>query len=115
MPLALFPVADRLHRFGNESKEKQEAKKVNKSIFHKCFALISTKLVDHEDTTLPVSFAVQTIGVNSLLPIGLREHYQSFMLPKDHPVFDAINVGLMQEIQKYSWEELQRKYNVKGN
>jgi hypothetical protein len=37
------------------------------------------------------------------------------MLPKDHPVFDAINVGLMQEIQKYSWEELQRKYNVKGN
>ncbi len=49
-----------------------------------------------------------------LLPITLKEHYQSFMLPKDHPAFDLINVGLMRETQKYSWEELQRKYDVKG-
>ncbi len=49
-----------------------------------------------------------------LLPITLREHYQSFMLPKNHSAFDLINVGLMQEIQKDNWEELQRKYDVKG-
>ena len=49
-----------------------------------------------------------------LLPISLRENYQSFMFPKDHPAFDPVNVGLMKEIQKNSWEELQRKYDVKG-
>jgi hypothetical protein len=36
------------------------------------------------------------------------------MLPKDHPYFDRINVGLMKEIQKEQWSELQRKYDVKG-
>lgn len=50
----------------------------------------------------------------SLLPITLKEHYQSFMLPKDHPAFDLINVGLVQEIQKERWGDLQRKYDVKG-
>jgi hypothetical protein len=49
-----------------------------------------------------------------LLPITLKEHYQSFMMPKDHPAFDLINIGLMQEIHKESWVDLQRKYNVKG-
>jgi len=48
-----------------------------------------------------------------LLPITLKENYQSFMLPKNQPAYDLINVGLMKEIQKDSWEELQRKYNVK--
>jgi ABC-type amino acid transport substrate-binding protein len=50
-----------------------------------------------------------------LLPLTLKEHYQSFMMPKDHPAFDPVNVGLMQEIHKDSWEDLQRKYNVKNN
>ena len=50
----------------------------------------------------------------NLLPITLKEHYQSFMLPKNHPAFDLINVGLMREIQKESWGDLQRKYDVKG-
>lgn len=49
-----------------------------------------------------------------LLPITLKENYQSFMLPKDHPAFDLVNVGMMKEIQKNNWEELQRKYDVKG-
>ena len=49
-----------------------------------------------------------------LLPLTLKENYQSFMLPKDHPAYDRINVGLMKEIQQDSWEELQRKYDVKG-
>jgi len=48
-----------------------------------------------------------------LLPFPLQETYQSFMLPKNHPAFDVINVGLMKEIQKESWGDLQRKYDVK--
>lgn len=50
-----------------------------------------------------------------LLPFNLQETYQSFMLPKDHWAFDLINVGLMKEIQKEHWGDLQRKYNVNGN
>jgi hypothetical protein len=49
-----------------------------------------------------------------LLPITFKENYQSFMLPKNHPAFDLINVGLMKEIQKARWGDLQRKYDVKG-
>lgn len=50
-----------------------------------------------------------------LLPFTLKKNYQSFMLPKNHPAFDLINVGLMKEIQKERWEDLQRKYDVMGN
>ena len=49
-----------------------------------------------------------------LLPFTLKESYQSFMLPKDHPAFDQINIGLIREIQQESWSELQRKYDVGG-
>ncbi|NND79343.1 MAG: transporter substrate-binding domain-containing protein [Maribacter sp.] len=49
-----------------------------------------------------------------LLPFTLKEHYQSFMLPKDHPAFDLINVGLMKEIHQPGWDDLQRKYDVKS-
>lgn len=49
-----------------------------------------------------------------LLPFTLKEHYQSFMLPKHHPYFDRINVGLLKEIQKEHWLDLQRKYDVKA-
>ncbi|MCA0133112.1 transporter substrate-binding domain-containing protein [Winogradskyella alexanderae] len=47
-----------------------------------------------------------------LLPFTLKENYQSFMLPKNHKYFDKINVGLMKEIQKDHWIDLQRKYDV---
>ena len=64
-----------------------------------------------------LQYYVNRLSLNEkveLLPITLKENYQSFMLPKDHPAFDLINVGLVKEIQKNSWEELQRKYDVKG-
>ena len=51
----------------------------------------------------------------NLLPIHLKNQYQSFMLPKNHPAFTSINASLVREIQKDSWENLQRKYNVLGN
>ena len=49
-----------------------------------------------------------------LLPITLRESYRSFMLPKGHPRFAQINMGLLQEIQRETWQELQRKYDVEA-
>jgi polar amino acid transport system substrate-binding protein len=49
-----------------------------------------------------------------LLPFTLQESYQSFMLPKNHWAYDLVNVGLVKEIQKERWVNLQRKYNVKG-
>jgi ABC-type amino acid transport substrate-binding protein len=49
-----------------------------------------------------------------LLPITLKENYQSFMLSKNHPAFDLINVGLMKEIHKEQWIDLQKKYDVKA-
>jgi polar amino acid transport system substrate-binding protein len=50
----------------------------------------------------------------NLLPLTLRENYQSFMLPKNHPDFDRINAGLLREIQRDEWEDLQRKYGVRA-
>lgn len=47
-----------------------------------------------------------------LLPFTLKENYQSFMLPKNHPAFDRVNVGLMQQLQQDSWADLQIKYDV---
>ena len=49
-----------------------------------------------------------------LLPLTLKENSQSFMLPKNHPSYNLINVGLTKEIEKDQWTELQRKYDVKG-
>ena len=49
-----------------------------------------------------------------LLPLTFKENYQSFMMPKNHPYFDRINVCLMKEIQKDHWLDMQRKYDVKG-
>ena len=67
----------------------------------------------HDRTVL--QYYINRLSLNEkvkLLPITLKEHYQSFMLPKGHASFDVINVGLMKEMQKNGWEELQRKYNV---
>ncbi len=49
-----------------------------------------------------------------LLPFTFKENNQSFMMPKNHSYFDRINVGLMKEIQKEHWLDMQRKYDVKG-
>lgn len=67
----------------------------------------------HDRTVL--QYYINRLSLNEkvkLIPITLKEHYQSFMLPKGHSSFDIVNVGLMKEIQKNGWEELQRKYNV---
>ena len=68
----------------------------------------------HDRTVL--QYYINRLSLNEkvkLLPFTLKENYQSFMMPKDHPAFDGINVGLMKAIQHESWQELQRKYDVK--
>ena len=48
-----------------------------------------------------------------LLPITIKENYQSFMLPKKHPSFEMINIGLVKEIQTPIWEDLKKKYYIR--
>lgn len=50
-----------------------------------------------------------------LLPFTLKDNYQSFMFPKDHPYFNNINVGLIKTTQKEEWLDLQKKYNIKAH
>ena len=49
----------------------------------------------------------------NLLPLTLRENYQSFMLFKDHPYFDRINAGLLTVIQQDQWLDVQSKYGLR--
>lgn len=49
-----------------------------------------------------------------LLPFTVKEYYESFMFPKNHTSYDLINVGLMKEIQKVHWRNLQKKYDATG-
>ncbi|MEM1260480.1 MAG: transporter substrate-binding domain-containing protein [Bacteroidota bacterium] len=73
------------------------------------------ELLLYDHTTLQYYMNRLSLGEKvKLLPITLKENYQSFMFPKDHPAFDGINVGLIQEIQRESWLALQQKYDVTG-
>ena len=73
------------------------------------------ELLLHDHTILQYYVNRLSLGEKvKLLPITLKESYQSFMFPKDHPAFDGINVGLIQEIQTERWLELQQKYDVGG-
>ncbi len=105
---------------GSESYLLQENIPVNQTFASPILALraLAKKENDvllHDRTVL--QYYINRLSLNEkvkLLPITLSEHYQAFMLPKDQPAFDLINVSLMKEIQKPGWDELQRKYDVKG-
>ncbi len=69
----------------------------------------------HDRTVLQYYINRLSLGEKvKLLPFALHENYQSFIFPKDHPYFDLINVGVIKEIQKPGWEELERKYDITG-
>lgn len=46
----------------------------------------------------------------SLLPFGFEDRYRCFMLPKAHPVFEAINLELIEQIQRPNWKEILSNY-----
>lgn len=114
-------LADRVSAIGATSSESyliQEEIPVNQVFASPILALRA--LAKNENDVLLHDRTVLQYYINRLslqdkvrlLPITLKETYQSFMLPKDQPLYDVINVALMKEIQKDSWEELQRKYNI---
>ena len=103
-----------------ESYLVQENIPINKTYASPILALRALAKKDNDvllyDRTI-LQYYINRLSIDEkvkLLPITLKEHYQSFMLPKNHPDFDLINVGLMKEIQKERWGDLQRKYDVKG-
>ena len=46
----------------------------------------------------------------NLLPFGFEDRYRSFMLPKAHPVFEALNLKLIESIQEPTWKEILANY-----
>jgi ABC-type amino acid transport substrate-binding protein len=103
---------------GGEAYLLKEAIPVNQTYASPIFALraLAKKENDvllHDRTVLQYYMNRLSLKENiNLLSITLKESQQSFMLPKDHPAFDQINVGLVKEIQSDKWKELQMKYGV---
>ncbi|MEM8526019.1 MAG: transporter substrate-binding domain-containing protein [Bacteroidota bacterium] len=49
-----------------------------------------------------------------LLPTRFNNQYESFLFPKNHPAFNAINAALVNEIQKLAWQQLLLKYGLEA-
>ncbi|MEM9885728.1 MAG: transporter substrate-binding domain-containing protein [Bacteroidota bacterium] len=47
-----------------------------------------------------------------LLPIRFNNQYESFLFPKNHPAFNAVNAALVKEIQKLDWQQMLQKYGL---
>lgn len=46
----------------------------------------------------------------NLLPFGFEDRYRSFMLPKSHPLFEDLNLKLIERIQEPTWKEILANY-----
>lgn len=55
----------------------------------------------------------QMNGKVRLLPITFNKQYRSFIFPKNSNLYDKINPLLVHEIQKSSWQNVLKKYNLK--
>ncbi len=49
-----------------------------------------------------------------LLPFGFEDQYRSFMLPGSHPIFEELNLKLIEQIQGPSWKEILASYTSEG-
>ena len=47
----------------------------------------------------------------SLLPFGFEDRYRSFMLPESHPLFEELNLKLIEKIQGPNWKEILANYS----
>ena len=45
-----------------------------------------------------------------LLPLGFEDRYRSFMMPKSHPVYENLNLKLIEKIQEPNWKEVISNY-----
>ena len=50
----------------------------------------------------------------SLLPFGFEDRYRSFMLPGSHPLFEELNLKLIEQIQGPNWKEILANYTSEG-
>ncbi|MGI9546366.1 MAG: ion channel [Flavobacteriaceae bacterium] len=51
----------------------------------------------------------------NLLALGFEERYRSFMMPRSHPLFESLNLELIERIQEPGWKEVLSKYTSEGN
>ncbi len=49
-----------------------------------------------------------------MLTVGFEYRYRSFMMPKGHPLMEAVNLHLVDRIQQPAWKETLKKYTAKG-
>jgi len=56
----------------------------------------------------------QFSGKAHLLPVTFNKQYRSFLLPKKSPLYEAINPLLVSRINRASWQEVLRRYNLEG-
>ena len=47
-----------------------------------------------------------------LLAIGFEDRYRSFMMPDDHPLYEQLDLELIERIQQPGWKEVLAKYST---
>ena len=50
----------------------------------------------------------------NLLPLGFEDRYRSFMLPKSHPIYEDLNLKLIENIQEPTWKEVLALYTTES-
>ncbi len=54
-------------------------------------------------------------GKLQLLNIGFEDRYRSFMLPKAHPIFQELNLKLIEKLEEPWWKEVLNQYATEVN
>lgn len=49
-------------------------------------------------------------GKLQLLNLGFEDRYRSFMLPKEHPIYDELNLKLIENLEEPWWKEVINQY-----
>ncbi|MEX0287969.1 MAG: transporter substrate-binding domain-containing protein [Flavobacteriaceae bacterium] len=48
----------------------------------------------------------------NLLPLTFKKQYRSFIMPKEHLLFEAVNKELITQVQSISWHQTLKKYGL---
>ncbi len=67
----------------------------------------------HDKTSM--EYLIQTNRLQDrvqLLPLAFNKQYCSFLMPKSHPDFDAVNRSIVKYIGEPSWQDILKKYNL---
>ncbi|MEM6700532.1 MAG: transporter substrate-binding domain-containing protein [Bacteroidota bacterium] len=73
-----------------------------------------TDVLVYDQTILSYLINTYQLGDKvTLLPISFNKQYESFLFPKKHPSFRAINVALVKQMQETQWQQLLKKYSLR--